>query len=195
MPNSDERHPVLAGLIALVAVSVAVALIVGISAFAAAHVLHLGGSDSSGSGNDGASLYLPRPSPTLTGSGPLVTLSSQPTSTATGSGHASSSPSSSASSSRSKPDKRINLTAGEVSVAPMQPIDLSGTFDGGEGHLLRVQRKSDGTGWEDFPVPDVDVEGGQFSTSVETGRTGKQLFRVKDDDTGEVSNVVSVTVG
>jgi len=193
--KSDERHPIVAGLIALVAVSVAVALIVGVSAFAAAHVLNLGGGSGSSSDGNGPSLYLPKPSPTLTNSGPLVTLSSQPTQTATGSQTASASSSPSGSSSPSKKNKQINLTAGEVNVSPMQSIDLSGTYTGGEGHLLRVQRKSDGGGWEDFPVPDVDVQGGQFSTSVETGRTGKQLFRVKDDDTGEVSNVVSVQVG
>jgi len=189
--SSDERHPIVAGLIALVAVSVAVALIVGISAFAAAHVLHIGGSGGSGSGNGGASLYLPEPSPTETNSNPLVTLSSEPTQTATGS--ASASPH--ASSSPSKRDKRINLTAGEVSVSPMQTIDLTGTYDGGEGHLLRVQRKSGGGAWEDFPVPDVDVSGGQFSTSVQTGRAGKQQFRMKDVDTGALSNAVTVQVG
>lgn len=188
--DKDEKHPILAGLVALVAVAVAVGLVLGVVVLAGTHVLGISGDATAKSSGDGASLYLPSPSATDTPSGPMVTLSGEPSETA-GSPHASTS-----APARSKsPEKKITLQAGVVSAASMQLFDLTGVYPDGEGAVLRLQRKSPGSGWEDFGIQDVAVSGGQFSTQVQTGRTGIQKFRMKDIDTGTLSNVVTVKIG
>jgi len=190
--DQDEKHPILAGLTALVAVAVAVGLVLGVVTLAATHVLGIGGKSSTSSSRNGASLYLPTPSPTDTPSDPLVTLSVDPSETAA----PSDTPTSKPSKKKTKaPEKKITLQASQVSAAPMQLFDLSGIYPGGEGEILRLQRKTAGAGWEDFGIPDVAVSGGQFSTQVQTGRAGAQKFRMKDIDSGALSNVVTVTIG
>lgn len=186
--DQDDKHPILAGLVALVAVAVAVGLVLGVVTLAATHVLGIGGK-SSAAASSGASLYLPTPSPTDTPSDPLVTLSVDPSETA----QPSETPS--ASTKSAKPDKKITLQSSQVQAAPMQLFDLTGVYPGGEGAILRLQRKTAGSGWEDFGIPDVAVSGGQFATQVQTGRTGAQKFRMKDIDSGALSNVVTVTIG
>ena len=187
----DEKHPILAGLIALVSVTLAVGVVLGIVAIVGAHVFGAGGDD--GSSSAGQTLYLPTPSPTPTPDSPLVTLapsteSAQPTEEPTDTATASPSESPSA------PAKQITLSAGETSVAPMQQIDLSGVYPGGEGAILQVQRKLGGR-WQDFLSVNAAVSGGQFSTYVQTGQLGVQKFRMRDTTSGMTSNVVSVTVG
>ena len=189
--RQDEKHPIAAGLVALIAVTVTVGLVLGVVTLLATHVLGIGGSGDDGS-SAAQSLYLPTPTPTPTPSGPLVTLApardsdsalspddTTPTEQATQS---------------SAPAKQITLSAGETSVAPMEQIDLTGVYPGGEGAILQVQRKLDGQ-WQDFLSVDAAVSGGQFSTYVQTGQLGVQKFRMRDTTSGEVSNVVRVTVG
>lgn len=189
MANSDERHPIVAGLVALVSVTAAVGAIIAIAAVVAAHVLG-GGSNSATGPNAGPSMIVPLPRATHTPTGAVMTLPGQPSST--GSAKASSSPSHSTR--HKKPGAVINLTASVVSASPMQQFNIAGTYQGGEGHILRLQRKNPGGAWTDFGVPDMDVQGGQFSTSVQTGHTGVNDFRVKDVDTGKLSNTVKVTI-
>jgi hypothetical protein len=189
--TDDDKHPVLAGLTALVAVAVVVGLIVGVIAMVASHVLGSGNGTTAGGVDSGASLYLPTPSPTATASGPLITLDAQPSGS---SSSASSTPSQSPSASSSAAAAGINLTASTTTATAMQQFTLSGTFPDGEGQILRVQRKSAGSGWEDFGIPDMDVQGGVFSEPVQTGRTGVNLFRVVDVDTKKASNTVQVTI-
>ena len=81
----------------------------------------------------------------------------------------------------------------QQSVSPMQQIDLTGTYQAGEGAILQVQRLEDGS-WSDFPVT-ASVSGGTFGTYVQTSRPGPNQFRVVDTDTQAVSNEVTVTVG
>ena len=189
--RQDEKHPIAAGLVALIAVTVTVGLVLGVVTLLATHVLGIGGSGDDGS-SAAQSLYLPTPTPTPTPSGPLVTLApardsdsalspddTTPTEQATQS---------------SAPAKQITLSGGETSVAPMEQIDLTGVYPGGEGAILQVQRKLDGQ-WQDFLSVDAAVSGGQFSTYVQTGQLGVQKFRMRDTTSGLVSNVVSVTVG
>lgn len=194
LPRQDEKHPILAGLIALISVTVAVGLVLGIVAIVASDVFGVG-STGNGTASAGQTLYLPTPSPTPTPNEPLVTLvpptrsatagtSQEPTATATAT----------ASQSPSAPAKQITLSAGETSVAPMQQIDLTGVYPGGEGAILQVQRKLGGA-WQDFLSVDAAVSGGQFSTYVQTGQLGVQKFRMRDTTSGLTSNVVSVTVG
>ena len=187
----DEKHPILAGLIALVSVTLAVGVVLGIVAIVGAHVF--GAGNGGGNSSAGQTLYLPTPSPTPTPDSPLVTLapsteSAQPTEEPTDTATASPSESPSA------PAKQITLSAGETSVAPMQQIDLSGVYPGGEGAILQVQRKLGGR-WQDFLSVNAAVSGGQFSTYVQTGQLGVQKFRMRDTTSGMTSNVVSVTVG
>ena len=187
----DEKHPILAGLIALVSVTVAVGLVLGVVAMVGSHVFGVGGGG--GSSSAGQTLYLPTPSPTPTPDSPLVTLmpsteSAEPTE------EPSDTASVSPSESPSARTKQITLSAGETSVAPMQQIDLTGVYPGGEGAILQVQRKLGGT-WQDFLSVNVAVSGGQFSTYVQTGQLGVQKFRMRDTTSGKTSNVVSVTVG
>jgi hypothetical protein len=175
--TSDEKHPVAAGLVALVTVGLLVGALLGGVTLVASRVAGLGGGDGSGAAGAGPSLYLPTPS--ATGSPAAAADTAAPTAPAT---------------TTSAAAPKISLQTGASSVAPMERIDLSGTYAGGEGAVLQVQRQDEGDTWEDFPVT-AAVSGGTFSTYVQTGRPGVQRFRVRDSDSGLVSNVVSVTVG
>jgi hypothetical protein len=176
--SSDEKHPITAGLVALVAVALAVGLLLGVFALVFTHVAGLGEGGGSKAAGSGPSLYLPTPQPTETTSG-SAPVAQQPQAPAT---------------TTSAPATEITLQSGASAVTPMQRIDLTGVYPGGEGAVLQVQRKGDGNTWEDFPVT-AAVSGGTFSTYVQTGRPGVQKFRMRDSDSGRVSNVVSVTVG
>jgi hypothetical protein len=184
----DERHPVWFGLLALVGVGIVVGLIAGVAALAGAHVLGIGGSAGTGTASDEKSMYLPKPQPTEDPSGPLVTLA--PGESPSG-GQQSSQPSQPKK--PEKPKKQISLSSGENSVAPMQQIDLTGVYPGGEGAILQVQR-FEGGAWSDFPVT-ASVSNETFATYVQTSQTGVNRFRVVDTDSGLTSNEVRVTIG
>lgn len=193
------QHPIAAGVTALVGVAVGVGLIVGIGMFVGANILGLGGGgsadDQATDPDAGASLYAPSPKPTKTASGPAITLNASPTSAPEKqAGTASTSPSPSKSVVEKPAKKEITLQAGTVAAEPMERIDLTGIYPGGEGAILRLER-NDGQGWEEFGIPDVPVTGEQFSTPIQSGRVGKHKFRMKDIDTGTYSNVVTVTIG
>lgn len=185
MAENKER-PVLTGLGALVAVGLVVGLVLGGVTLLASNVLGFGGSgEGSGEAGQQESLYLPEPVATQTPSGPSITLApgEEPTTE--------SSPT--ATESTKKPKKRISLSSPQSSVSPMARIDLAGKYPGGEGAILMVQRHQDGS-WVDFGVT-MSVSGGTFTTYVQTGRTGTQVFRVVDTDTGKASNPVRIQVG
>jgi hypothetical protein len=124
-----------------------------------------------------ATFRLPKPTETSTETTPEETTESSP----------GTEPSSEA------PAEGISLTATQQSVSPMQQIDLTGTYQAGEGAILQVQRMENGA-WSDFPVT-MSVSGGTFATYVQTSRTGPNEFRVVDTDSDVVSNEVTVTVG
>jgi hypothetical protein len=178
---SDEKHPIVAGVTALVAVGLVIGLLFGGFTLVASHVLGIGDDGGSTATDSGPSLYLPTPEPTQSSSG-----TTEP-------GTATSAPPSSAPPTSTAPADDITLQAGKAKVGSMERIDLTGVYQGGEGAVLQVQRMDDKK-WEDFPVT-AAVSGGTFSTYVQTGRSGVQKFRVRDSDSGKVSNVVSVTVG
>jgi hypothetical protein len=185
-PAPHREHPVLTGLIALVGVAVVVGLILGGGALAATKVL---GIDDNGTASDdatsGDSLYLPHPQRTATPSGPLVTLESDPTnSPETGGVEESES---------TEPKTDISLSAGQTAVGPMDQIDLTGVYPGGEGAILQVQRLEGGK-WTDFPVT-ASVSNETFATYIQTSQTGVNRFRMIDTDSGETSNEVKVTIG
>ena len=181
MSESEDR-PVLTGLVALVGVAAVVGLLFGLAALLGTKVLGLdgGGVDASAEATSGSetTMFLPEPEPTET-TEPTTTAEAQP-------GQA-------PSSSETTPDEQISLSAGQVSVSPMQQIDLTGTYAQGEGAILQVQRLEGGS-WSDFPVT-VSVSNQTFSTYVQTSQAGVNKFRVKDTDSNLTSNEVEVTVG
>ena len=189
LPDSEE-HPVAAGLIALVGVGLAVGLIIGIVALVATRMMGLGGENASAQTTSQESLYLPRPEKTTGPSGPLITL-------APGESESPKEKSSQGQPSRSpkpaKAKKEISLSASQTSVEPMDQIDLTGVYPGGEGAILQVQRFTSGS-WQAFPVT-VSVSDETFATYVQTSQTGVNRFRVTDTDSGLTSNEVKVTIG
>ena len=187
--NQDE-HPVLAGLLALAGVGLAVGLFLGIAVLIATQVLGLGGGSDDGSATSRQSLYLPKPEKTQAPSGPLITL--EPNATQTPASSASEQPTQMPTKTKS-PKKQISLSAGQTAVAPMEQIDLTGVYPGGEGAILQVQRFTDGS-WQDFPVT-VSVSDETFSTYVQTSQPGVNRFLVVDTDTGLQSGEVRVTIG
>jgi hypothetical protein len=181
---NDEERPVLFGLLALIGVAVAVGLVASVAFVAGAHVLGLsGGHAAAVAGDGGATMVVPKPQKTQPASGPSITLGSNPTSSAT----------QSHSPKIQKPKKQISLQSGQTSVAPMGRIDLTGTYPGGEGAVLNVQKFSSGK-WQDFYSISATVTNGTFSTYIQTGTPGMNRFRVIDSDTHLTSNEVRVHI-
>lgn len=182
--SADENRPVLAGLLALIGVAVAVGLVAAVAVVAGAHMLGLGGGqavDVAGEGS--ATLVVPKPQKTQPAKGPSITLGSEPTS----------SPGKTKSPTIQKSAHRISLQAGQTSVPPMGRIDLTGTYPGGEGAVLNVQKFSNGS-WQDFYSISATVTNATFSTYIQTGTPGVNRFRVIDSDTHKASNEVRVTI-
>ena len=181
--SADEQRPVVSGILALVGVALAGGLVTGVAVLAGAHMLGLGGGHAAVAGDPGATLYLPKPQKTKASDGPSITLGSSPTSGST----QSSSPS------IHKPKKQISLQTGETTVPPMGRIDLTGTYPGGEGAVLNVQKFSNGS-WQDFYSISASVTNGTFSTYIQTGTPGRNRFRMIDSDTKLTSIEVKVTI-
>lgn len=174
-----ENRPVLTGLIALVGVAVVIGLLGGLAVMIGVNATGIGdtstASDDSGAP---ATFNLPRPSD----AGSSIPEPDDAVEPSTGT-----EPTSEA------PAEGISLTAVQQSVSPMQQIDLTGTYQAGEGAILQVQRFENGA-WSDFPVT-MSVSGGTFGTYVQTSRVGPNKFRVVDTDSDVVSNEITVTVG
>jgi hypothetical protein len=75
----------------------------------------------------------------------------------------------------------------------MGRIDLTGTYPGGEGAVLNVQKFSNGS-WQDFYSISASVTNGQFATYIQTGTPGVNRFRMVDSDSTLTSNEVKVTI-
>lgn len=178
------ERPVLTGLVALVAVGILVGLFLGGAALAGTRMLGLNGGEDGSNATSEQSMYLPRPSKTQPPSGALITLAPDPNGTQQ--------PSQEPTESES-PEKAISLSAGQIEVGPMEQIDLTGVYPGGEGAILQVQRFQAGA-WVDFPVT-ASVSNETFSTYVQTSQLGRNRFRVVDTDTALESNEVRINVG
>lgn len=188
---TDERHPIVAGLLALLAVGLTVGLVLGGAALAATQVLGVGGDDSaSDDASSDASLYLPHPEKTGRADGPLITLDpgGQQSEESEPKG-----PESDPTESETKDKDPISLSAGQTEVGPMEPIDLTGVYPGGEGAILQVQQFTDGK-WDDFPVT-TPVSDETFTTYIQTSQPGLNKFRVRDSKSGDTSNEVRVRIG
>lgn len=184
--SASEDHPVVAGLAALAGVGLAVGLLLGLVTMIGTDMAGLGGEAASVDSSGQESLYVPEPTKTARPSGPLITL-------APGETEEKSKKSKPKKSKKSKPDQgEISLQAAQDEVGSMDQIDLSGVYPGGEGAILQVQRRESGA-WEDFPVT-TSVANETFATYVQTGRSGKNVFRMSDSDSDTTSNRVKVTV-
>ena len=189
LPDGPDRRDrpdlaVLWGLVALVAVAVVVGGVLGVGAMLATKATGLaGGGESTADTTGRETLFLPEPSETSSEPEPYITLSEVPEPGL---------PSSTFSETPSKPATEITLESAQTVVGPMEPIDLSGEYRGGDGAVLRVQRFESGA-WADFDVT-VPVYGSSFSTYIQTGFPGQNRIRVVDTDTGEASNEVKVTI-
>ena len=176
--DSRKDRPVLMGLLALVGVAVAIGLLGGLAVMVGVKATGLDGTTTATDDSASPSAFR-LPKPTDTGSSvaapvdPIEPSAGEETSEA--------------------PATAISLTAVQQSVSPMQQIDLTGTYQTGEGAVLQVQRLENGA-WSDFPVT-APVSGGTFGTYVQTANPGPNQFRVVDTDTEAVSNEVTVTVG
>lgn len=184
MPASDD-HPVAAGLAALVGVGLAVGLLLGLITLVATNMIGLGGESATASSSQNESLFVPTPTKTEGPSGPLITLAPEENTKKN-------KKKAKDEASKDKQQKKISLQAGQNQVGSMDRIDLTGAYEGGEGAILQVQRREGGS-WEDFPVT-VSVANGTFSTYVQTGRSGKNKFRVRDSDEKRTSNPVTVRI-
>lgn len=179
-PRGDG-HPVIWGLVAMLAVTLFVGGV--LAAGAAVGAKALGFSDDPAATNEATveeTLYAPEP--TDTGGTPTsyITLSDIPEPDEP-------------EYSPDEPETTITLSAGQTAVGPMEPIDLTGTYPGGDGAILRVQQLKEGV-WSDFPVT-APVNGEQFYTFIQASAIGAQQFRMIDTDTGEASNEVTVQIG
>jgi hypothetical protein len=185
-PAKPERrrrdgHPVIWGLVSLVAVTLVVGGILAGGALVGTQALGLS-DDTRATAETTVEETLYAPEPTDTGGTPssYITFSDipepdQPTY------------------SPNEPEFLITLSAGQTEVGPMEPIDLTGTYPGGDGAILRVQQFRDGV-WDDFPVT-APVNGEQFYTFIQASAIGPNRFRMIDTDTGEASNEVRVQIG
>ncbi|WP_139982351.1 hypothetical protein [Nocardioides litoris] len=173
------------GLVALVAAAVIVGGVLSIGASVASKASGLGGGGGGGGGTSTQAETLVIPDPTDTGGTPsqYITLSDLPEPET---------PDSTFSETPEAPETEITLSSAQATVGQMQPIDLNGTYTGGDGAVLRVQQFEAGQ-WGDFPVT-IPVNGTDFSTFIQTGALGPNRFRVIDTDTGLASNEVTVTI-
>ena len=201
-----EIHPVLSGTVALVVVAMMVGLVLGGAAWAGARVLGFGGpadaaAESAAARDEGGDqLVLPPLTRTEAPSGPTITLAPDPRSQGGGgNGDQGGRQGNGQGEGQERGDRKrpakppIALSAAQRSVGSMQNIDLTGSYPGGAGRIVQVQRRQDGE-WVDFPVT-APVDGDSFSTYVATGQTGQNRFRVVDSDSGKRSNQVVVRVG
>ena len=178
----------LAGVVAFVAVLAVVAAIVSGGALVATKALGLSEDGAVDSGPvERQTLFLPQPSETEETKGPAITLPGQ------SDAKKSKKPKKSKKSRSPAPAELIILRAAQNAVGPMERIDLTGEYAGGEGAILRVQQ-FEGGGWSEFPVT-ASVSGGTFSTFIQAGAIGLNRFRMLDTDNGEASNEVKVRIG
>lgn len=191
-PRTSERHPVVTGVVALVAVGLVVGLVLGGVAWAGARFAGLGG-DGSASGDPGASqaeggdrMILPRPRETEANPDPLITLAPIP-------GAESESAAPREREEREEEEREIALSAGQQAVDVFGQIDLIGQYADGDGRVLQVERY-EGDAWVEFNAT-VAVTAGTFSTFVQSGQTGPNRFRMVDSSDGTTSNPVTVRVG
>ena len=97
---------------------------------------------------------------------------------------------------RRTPDRgepTIQLEDLSDSARPFEAVRIQGTYRGGAGTFLRVQRWEGGK-WLDFPLPTKTDQSGQFITQAEFGQPGRYRLRVLDPDSGVTSKPFVVVI-
>jgi hypothetical protein len=79
------------------------------------------------------------------------------------------------------------------SARPFEAVRIQGTYRGGAGTFLRVQRW-EGDRWLDFPLPTKTDPSGQFITQAEFAQPGHYRLRVLDPDSGVTSKPFVVVI-
>lgn len=177
----------LLGLGALLAAALVIGGVGSLVALSAAKLAGVGSGDSTASAEP--SLYFPTPTPEPSkASEPSGSASAEPAP------DTSAAPSQEPDEPKDKPDKarkRIRPSASPTNASTSERIYLRGSYPGGNGTTLQVQRFEGG--WSDFPVS-ATVRGGSFETWVQSGQGGRNRFRVVDRSTGRASQPVSVVL-
>lgn len=94
-----------------------------------------------------------------------------------------------------KPRPAISLSVSPKSVSSFERINLTGTYPGHDGSKLQVQRSLGDGPWADFPATPTTVTNGTYATYIQTSMLGDNHIRMVDTTTGEMSNIVTVTIG
>ncbi|CAN5149231.1 hypothetical protein BH18ACT9_BH18ACT9_18350 [soil metagenome] len=185
-PTGDEdspwTRPVLAGIGALVAVSLLVGGVVGVAALGAVKLTGIGQTRSATT--VAPSLYIPSGRPTTRPQG--YPEPSGDEGSATGEQSATADPSSK----RRRPPITLQVVPAQANSG--ERVDLSGRYPRGEGATLQVQRFE--AGWVDFPVT-ASVSAGAYHTYIYTERVGESRLRMLDKASGRVSNTATLTIG
>ncbi|QNN54211.1 hypothetical protein [Nocardioides mesophilus] len=159
--------------------------VVGLVALGAAKVSGVGEGGSQ-TASAPPSLYMPTAEPTTTPQGfPDPPGRSAPEPSATPSATPTEKPT-------KKPKPQISLQAFPLQASNGERINLTGTYPGGDGVSLQIQRFEDGA-WAVFPVS-ANVNGGVFATYIYSGRSGENRFRVVDPGSGKASNPVTIAI-
>jgi hypothetical protein len=178
--ESSWQRQVLIGLVVLVAVGT---LIGGIVALLSIKAADLAGIDDAPSTGDPFAPDRTRdPETGAASDGPITT---GPTTGAETTGPTTSAPA---------PEQSIVLSASPESVAAYERVNLTGTATAPPGTMLQLERKEGGA-WVAFPIDPVSISGGTFSTYIETGRAGMNIFRMRAVGRGQTSNDVRIQVG
>jgi hypothetical protein len=124
-----------------------------------------------------------------------VTAGSAPTVTATATATVSkpTSEPSDASVDSSGGESTIQLEDLSNSAGPNEAVPIQGTYRGGAGSFVRVQRWEGGK-WVPFPLPVKTDQSGQFITQAEFGQPGRYRLRVLDPDSGVTSKPFVVVI-
>lgn len=88
---------------------------------------------------------------------------------------------------------QIRLEDTAHSAEPFQTVALRGTFAGGAGAFVQVQRWEGGR-WMSFPVPATTDESGGFTAYVELGQPGDHRLRVVDPQSGAASEPFALVI-
>lgn len=170
--ESDWRKQLVLGIGVLLLVAALVGSIIGVIAIKAADVAGIGATPA-----PDTSVDFPTFQPTTPSNDGSHTTHAEPTRSTPV---------------KTPPAKGIRLTASPTQADTYQRVNLTGTYQAPPGTSLQVQRK-EGAAWVEFPTS-ATVSGGQFSTYIETGRPGKNLFRMLDSGSGKTSNIVTIQI-
>ncbi|HEY6933249.1 MAG TPA: hypothetical protein VI452_07610 [Marmoricola sp.] len=185
--DDRERSQLQAVLLKGAAVLVAICLVVALGTLVMVKALGL--DDKGASGGTTTAVLTPQPvTPLPTTALPVPGQSSTPR------GADTKGPSSHRHHKKPARTHGFHLSATPASVAPMQRINLTGTYPGHDNMSVEVQRYEGGH-WTSFAGVAASVHVGTFQTYVMTGRSGVNKFRMFDPASGRASNPVDVTIG